>query len=44
MEAEKIVKRIEMSEHSLVSKLEKRREEIADRHVESFVKKQRQEM
>lgn len=39
-----MVQKMQLLEEGLISKLERRREEIADRHIDSFVKKQKQEM
>lgn len=44
LEAEKIVERIDKEETKLLEKLESMREEVADRHVQQYVRKQDQEM
>jgi hypothetical protein len=41
LEADRILQKIENLETGLITRLEKRREEIAEKHVETFVKKQK---
>ena len=44
LEADNVLKRIARLENDLIAKLEVRREEIAERHIETFAQKQRHEM